>query len=395
MNYDLLFAILFYGLVFIFFLKNRKKFQIHAKIIALYKTKIGLKLMDKLATFKKFFKVLGYIGVVFGFAGMFFIFYYLIKGTINLLSGVGVPAVAPILPGVRVSGLPVLSFWHWIIAIFIVAVVHEFAHGVLARSHNVKVKSSGFAFFGPILAAFVEPDEKQLSKKKKRQQLSILSAGPFSNILVGLLCFVVMLLLITPLQNTFFEGDGVLVHKLIEKTPAGELNLKAPFRILSINEDEIKDAKTLLEATSKLKPNQKIVLKTDKGDFDLITDVNPEDPEKGFMGVSDFEMKNKIREKYIPKESWINIFSWLSLLVLWLFVINIGIGLFNLLPIGPVDGGRMFYLLSLAIIKDPIKAKKFWSSISLFCLLLILINLMPYIMKLLVFLIKPLIFLLG
>ena len=45
-------------------------------------------------------------------------------------------------------------------ALAIVAIPHEFAHGIFARLNNLRVKSSGFALFGPILAAFVEPDEK-------------------------------------------------------------------------------------------------------------------------------------------------------------------------------------------------------------------------------------------
>src|SRR3989344_6122478 len=187
MNLDLIFAIIFYGIIYILFLKFRNKFEIQNKIFVLYKTKLGLKSMDSLAKkYPRILNFLGYISILVGFVGIIFIFYILIDGTLKLIiTPASQPVLSPVLPGVQIPGLPNLSFWHWIISILIVATVHEFCHGVYSRLSGVKIKSSGFAFLGPILAAFVEPDEKQMNKKSTKQQLAILSAGPFSNIVVG------------------------------------------------------------------------------------------------------------------------------------------------------------------------------------------------------------------
>jgi hypothetical protein len=78
------------------------------------------------------------------------------------------PAVAPLLPGVHVPGVPESLFIplvQGLIAIFIVAVIHEFCHGVVARAHNIPVKSTGIVLIGPFFAAFVEPDEAVMKKK--------------------------------------------------------------------------------------------------------------------------------------------------------------------------------------------------------------------------------------
>lgn len=397
MNYDLLFIIIFYGLLIFFFYKHRKKVQIQGKIIALYRTKLGLKLMDKISRiFPRALKIIGYIGIVVGFGGMFFIFYWLIKGTINLfLYPQAAPALAPVLPGIKIPGLPVLSFWHWIIAIFIVAVIHEFSHGLYARLHDIKLKSSGFALFGPILAAFVEPDEEKMKRKKKRAQLSVLAAGPFSNIILGIIAFLIITFLMTPIHGTLYEEDGIIVNQIIEGTPASVLNLKAPFIIMKINDKEVKTINDFLMATSGIKVNEKVKLETDKGKFDLITIENPDNKTKGYIGVSNFKINFKLRENFKLKTFLVGAFEWFNMLFFWLFLINIGVGLFNLLPLGPVDGGRMFYLLALAIVRDKKKATKIWKNISLFCLLLIFINLAPYLMKLIIFLFKPLVILLG
>lgn len=393
MNWDLFFAVIFYGLILLFFFRNRKKFEIQGKILALYKTKIGLKPMNRISKFyPKFLKFIGIIGIVVGFLGMIFIFYWLVSGAIKLITvPEAAPALAPVLPGIRIPGAPPLSFWHWIIAIFVVAVVHEFSHGVFARLYKIKIKSSGFAFLGPILAAFVEPDEKTLTKKSKKAQLSVFSAGPFSNIILGFVFLLILNFLTGPFQAKIFEGDGIIINEIIEGTPAEEVGLTAPVIIKEINNEKVLNAEDFLDATSKIKPNQKIKLTTDKGIFTLTTIENPENKSKGFIGVKDFEIKTKIKKEIKEKfgEKLPRSISWINMLIFWLFIINVGIGLFNLLPLGPVDGGRIFYTLAFIFFKNEKKTKKIWTFISAICLILIIINLLPYLIKLLLFIIKP------
>ena len=115
--------------------------------------------MDKLSKLSpKTLNVIGIVGIIVGFVGMIFMFATLLQMTLKLVfQPTAAPGLVPVLPGVKVSPLlPVLSFWHWIIIIFIVALVHEFSHGIFARLYNIKIKSSGFAFLGPIPAVFNE-----------------------------------------------------------------------------------------------------------------------------------------------------------------------------------------------------------------------------------------------
>ena len=66
----------------------------------------------------------------------------------------------------------------------------------------------------------------------------------------------------------------------------------------------------------------------------------------------------------------------------WLWIISFGVGLFNLLPLGPVDGGKMLMVGLSYFTKDENKIKTFWKYISFFVLGLIVINLLPYLVKL-------------
>ncbi|MDD5651137.1 MAG: site-2 protease family protein [Candidatus Nanoarchaeia archaeon] len=350
--------------------------------------------MDKLANkYPRFLKYLGYLSIFTGFAGMIFIFYILVKGTYKLIMIPNTtPLLAPVLPGVKVAGLPVLSFWHWIIAILFVAVVHEFSHGVYARLCNTKIKSSGFAFLGPILAAFVEPDEKQMAKKSKKDQLAVLSAGPFSNILSSIIILILTLLVINPIAYSFVSMNGVQVNSLEKDFPAELSGMKVGEEILSINNITIQNPNNFSDVLVNLKPKDEVFITTNVSSYKIIATERPDDKTKGYMGivVSSIDV--------IPKEGKGNLLPmfmlWLAKLFFWLYAINLGVGLFNLLPLGPVDGGRMFSVGISYFIKDSKKVNKIFSLVSLFCLLLIFINLLPYLIKLVLFIVKPILVLL-
>src|SRR3989344_2785989 len=390
MNYDLLFVFLFYGFIIYYFFKTRPKWTVQGKIFAMYRTSLGLKLMDKISKkFPTLLKILGKLSVIIGFLGMGFIFYFLIMGTYNLVFvPKSIPALAPVLPGIKIPGLPTMSFWHWIISIFIVAVIHEFSHGVYSKLYKVPVKSSGFAFIGPILAAFVEPDEKILVKKSNLHQIEIFSAGPFSNILLGLVFFFIIGFVTTPIQSNLFESTGIIVNTVMENQPAFNAGLKTPFTITEINGKATNDIKSFLEATSNIKPGHKISLVTLDAPYNIIAGENPDNKSKGFIGISNFDLDTKVKPEIESKYGSFlpAAFSWINMLFFWIFVVSIGIGLFNLLPLGPVDGGRMFYSGLLVLFRNnEVRAKKIWSFFTMLCLFLIFINLVPYLYKLLIF----------
>ncbi len=393
MNLDLILIFVFYGILLIYFLKNRDKFEIQNKVFALYKTKLGLKFMDDIAKrHPKFLKYFGYVGIFFGYIGMVFIFYFLIQGTYQLLFVEGArPSVAPVLPGVKIKGLPVLSFWHWIIAILFIATIHEFWHGVYARLAGIKIKSSGFAFLGPILAAFVEPDEKQLSKKSAAQQLSVLSAGPFINIVSGILIFLISLLIVNPFANTLIDREGIEIIDLQEGFPADNAGINIGEEIISINNVVVNNINNFTEQLNNILPGEKINIQTNNSNYTLVTSVHPNDENEGYLGIivtaKNIEIREDVKERY--GNFFPNFFLWFTRLLFWLYAISIGVGLFNLLPLGPVDGGRMFLVGLNKFIKDEKITKKIFTLTSFIVLLLIFINLLPYIIDLINFLIQP------
>ena len=392
MNSDLIFALLFYGLLFLFFATYRSKFEVQNKIFVLYKTKLGLNLMDKLSKkIPTFWKYLGYLGVIVGFLGMIIILYTLTLGTYKLIAVPdSQPALAPLLPGVQLPGLPQLTFWYWIISIFILAVIHEFSHGLYSRLYNVKVKSSGFAFLGPILAAFVEPDEKELEKKGKMAQLSVFCAGPFSNIILGGIVLVIYSLLLAPVASSINESTGVKIVVLQDGFPAKDSGMSIGEDIIAVNGIEVNSIDEFTSNLDNLKPGDKVIIETEKNNYGIEAGKNPNNNEQGYLGMS-VQSVNQISKEVVEKYGKFlpGLFMWVFFLFFWLYVANIGVGLFNLLPLGPVDGGKIFYVGMLAIFKRRKTAMRLWNYMSFFVLILIFVNLLPWLSKLFFLIAKP------
>jgi membrane-associated protease RseP (regulator of RpoE activity) len=375
-NLSTLFTILFYVGIFAIVYFNRKKFEVQSGFIFLLRTKIGLKFIDRFSKkHKELLKLLGYIGIGIGFLGMVFISYTLIKNLYDVSFVPGAQsAVTPALPGVKVPGspifIPLIAGW---IALFIVTVVHEFSHGIVASSHGLRIKSSGVAFFGPIMGAFVEPDEKVLNRKSDVVKYSIFAAGPFSNILLTIVALVLILIVASPLLSTMTVPAGFSFQGVTKGLPAEAAGIMPGMVFTSVNGVAVTNESYFVDVMDKSKPGDKVVIATSSQSFEMTTAVHPDNKDKGYIGVSGvgtyFELKQK---NAITKIAYWLIQQFGELM--WLvFLLSSGIGIVNLLPLGPIDGGRMLQV-SLVKVKGKKKGMGWWKSISLFFLIVLLLN---------------------
>ncbi len=208
LKYDIALLVLFALFVFIFLYRNKKNLKKEG-LLFLYKTKWGIKLIDKTAkTFPKTLKALSYVSISVGYllmAGMLYLFGKIVWIYItapNVVQAIKVPPIMPLIPylpqAFKLDFLPPFYFIYWIIVLAVIAISHEFAHGIFMKRYNIKIKSTGFGFFPfflPIfLAAFVEQDEKSMVKASRFQQKAVLAAGTFANILTAILFFIIMIL---------------------------------------------------------------------------------------------------------------------------------------------------------------------------------------------------------
>ncbi|MBT4445813.1 site-2 protease family protein [archaeon] len=379
------YIIIFYLVVAILVFTHRKKIDFQAKIIMLYRTSWGLKFIKTCATkFREWVILFGYLSTGLGIIGLFMISFILIQNIYKLLFVAGAAnGVALVLPGINIPGLGVLPFWHWLIAIFVIATVHEFSHGVVAKAHNIKVKSTGLVLIGPIIGAFVEPDEKTMDKKSDIIQYSVLAAGPISNVVLALIAILVLNLCVMPIQNSMLEEQGFVFEDYIEGGYPAELSglpLNTP--ITAINNQETINFAEFADVLQCTSPGDTIIVTTttDEGtstDYNLTLADNPENPGKSFMGISIISNEVDVKPELSTGSSLVlyNTLDWVRNFLKWLFLLSFGIGLFNLLPLPIVDGGKMTQIF-LHKWRGKVKGEETYHRISMVFLLILLFSLL-------------------
>jgi membrane-associated protease RseP (regulator of RpoE activity) len=380
------FIFIFYAVIIAFLALHWKKVVVQAKIIFLYRSKFGLKAMDRFVKkYREWVILLGYVGTGIGFIGMVFISYMLISNLVKLLFVKGTEnGVSLVLPGVNVPGLGVLPFWYWLIAIFLIAVIHEFSHGIVARAYNVPVHNTGLVFLGPIIGAFVEPDEVKMAKQSDIAQQSILAAGSFSNILLGLFALLLLTVVFAPWQAAMVEPAGFSFGAYTsDDLPAAMVGLPLSTPINNFNGQEINTFQEFSEGLFCIPPNTTISFIASSGEeYELTTTTNPDNEQKSYVGITAIQNEVTVKDAYLSGVGKIvyNAVDWLAGFMKWLFILSIGIGLFNLLPLPIVDGGKMIQL-ALHRIKGKEKGEKRYVQISLFFLFVLVFTLIFPLLK--------------
>jgi membrane-associated protease RseP (regulator of RpoE activity) len=401
MDYSFLFSEPFFAILFILILGivlwfKRDKLVIQKWIypllyLVMYRTKWGLKKMDSIARNNpKLVKYISYTGVYIGFVGMLITVGFLLFTIYKVFMGSTEAAVGIAQPFVKTEfGSPFIyiPLVYFIVAIFIIAVSHEACHGIVARLHKVKIKSSGFAFLSllvPIIpAAFVEPEEEEVKKLKPMKQLSIFAAGPFANILLAIIAILLLLGMNSALSNVITQDVVIINYTAHEELtfPAEQANIGFNEKIIMIDNINITSLSFFIQTMSETKPNQTIILNTNVSNYN-ITLTQYGEMESGYLGVM-VDSRNNYAPWFKEKLGWsISLIDWIMGLFVILFIFNLGVGLINLVPIGPLDGGRMILTLLMMRYKKE-KAVFIWSKISMITLLLLLaVIFLPMILKL-------------
>ena len=225
---SLIVLIVFLGYFTIIFGLNRfgvfKKYNIKLfGPILMWRTKRGRKFLDRLSQRRTFWRWYGNLAIIICSLAMVFMFVILILGGIAAVTIPTEPMPLEnilVLPGIN----PMIPLWYGIFALAIAIVLHEFAHGILARRIKLKIKSLGMLLFIVPIGAFVEPDEKKLEKINRRDRMRIFSGGPTTNIIFALI--------FAGLFSWSFMGslapveDGVVVLNVSEDFPAETAGIK-------------------------------------------------------------------------------------------------------------------------------------------------------------------------
>jgi membrane-associated protease RseP (regulator of RpoE activity) len=321
------------------------------------------------------------------------------------------PAAYLPFPGINPI-LPILYGW---IAIVCAIVIHEGAHGIIAKNRDLSVKSSGLLFFFIIpFGAFVDVDEDQITKAKPKDSLRVMAAGVAGNIVVALACILVVFIIVNGLTPVV---EGVYIVDVTDGMPAKTAGLQPNDVFVSINNIPIDSYATLNSIFASKNAGdivQVIVARGENGDRRYSTNVTLiESGTRAIIGISvgNFEERlafyqtlslEKVPLYMIPpsfapgfvpfSDSLIPFYThplgsqWhiYANIFFWIWFVNVNVAVFNALPIYPLDGGRILdislkRILSLRASEKTISRITYTVTITLICIL-VMIFLIPYIM---------------
>ena len=124
------------------------------------------------------------------------------------------------LPGIN-PYLPIVDGW---IALLLAMIIHEGAHGIVARSRGLPVKSSGLILFLVVpIGAFVDLDEDAMKVAKAADSGRVLAAGAGINFVVGLVCLLLLFGVVSTMRPTDNQGLGVVV---VQGSPLSNAGVK-------------------------------------------------------------------------------------------------------------------------------------------------------------------------
>ncbi|UCG45865.1 MAG: site-2 protease family protein [Candidatus Bathyarchaeota archaeon] len=303
--------------------------------------------------------------------------YFIVFGFVTLLTSPAAreigrelgPQVYIILPGVN-PYVPIFYGW---IALIVAIVLHEGAHGVIARSRGFKVKSSGLLFFFIVpVGAFVDVDEDELASAKPKRSIKVFAAGAGANVAAAVACILGVLLITGGLTPVI---DGLYVFEVMDGTPAQDAGIMVRDVIVSVDDLPISDFDVFESVLDQKNPGDTIEIKVARGekwsDQFSTTAILTEDNGSAYLGVSVGELLTEQRLRTYQKlatemillhfmpptlasglvpfsgalsnfyahplgENWHILASFLF----WMWFVNINIAIFNSLPIYPLDGGQ-------------------------------------------------------
>ncbi|MDE1810465.1 MAG: site-2 protease family protein [Candidatus Micrarchaeota archaeon] len=282
--------------------------------------------------------VVGFAGYTFGL--LIYNMGLILYGAAQVLSGLAhgvsntaplssqLPGVAPLIPGIDI---PLIA---GVLSLAILLIIHEFSHGVLARMFKVKLKSIGVLLFGIIpIGAYVEPDEKMVSKLEGIKQTKIISAGISANFIAAFAFFLLTLALVY-LVAPHFYSYGVVITSTLANYPANGI-IPVGAQILMWNNVPISSLQNVTTAGSADAPNKTVTVGTNKGNYSLMAVASPSDPSKGLIGV---ELGYTPLLKSAAARLVYFFFTLFSLSML----LNFLVAIVNLLPVPIFDGWRIY-----------------------------------------------------
>jgi membrane-associated protease RseP (regulator of RpoE activity) len=333
----------------------------------MYRSKALNSSIDKLAKKQPtLWKTLSNIGIALSIGLMAFAFYFLINNLLRFSQVGDIGYVAPVIPGLTLS-MTWLPFF--LVAVVIIVLPHELAHGIMARVENIPVLSTGIVALLVFFGAFVEPDEKEFEKASLTARLRMLSAGSATNLVTAILALIL-------LTGLFAAPAGLLIQETVPDGPLEKAGLGRWDVIQAINGTPIATYTDFSIYMRSVEAGQNLsltVLHSNQVESVLITTASaPENASRAIVGLN-----TGLGASYQPNRLGLDQYAGVNLYwtIFWIYVFAFSLAVFNMLPLYPFDGERVLYYPLERLVKKRKRALRIGLSaftLSLFALNIII-----------------------
>jgi len=250
----------------------------------------------------------------------------------SILSKLGYVKAVPaqlLIPGINVTGNNLLFFT---IAIAIAATLHELAHAIVAEAHGLKPKSLGVALLAVVPVAFTELDEADFATAHRRTKVAILASGPAANFVLALIAFAAF-------QVIASSTGGLVVDNVVPGGLADQYGVKPGDVLVKVNGEPA--TIPLLEKVLKNENEVNITLTVLSSCG--IRDIVVRKP----ANVTRLGIEVVVK----PSDTLISVLGLTASVVLlkiiiWIYIVNLGLAIVNAAPLFISDGGRVIYEVS-------------------------------------------------
>ena len=264
------------------------------------------------------------------------------------------------LPGLTISWE---IFPYIILAIAVLLIPHEVAHGIASVLDRVPIKSSGVFVAVFLPGGFVEIDEEDLAKKPNRTKLRVFAAGSFTNVVSWFLVFLIASSIFLP------SPSGVLVTSLVDGGGAQQAGVPQWSVITAVNGNPVSSVTDLSGIMSRVSPGQTVDVRLSNGlDRVVVTKMDTLNQSRAILGII---TANYFASRLpVSPSTGFQMFSAFN----WMILILFNVAIVNMLPLFPFDGDRYFAtILNMLGVKNTKWPRIIASVISLGLLLMSLV----------------------
>ena len=342
-----------------------------------------VRFFDRFTAFRTFFRIYGTVGVAAVIIVSVFITVMLfISVRYTLLvrpepTGIYEPQNILLLPGINEYVPSTVAVW---LAFVLTIGIHEFGHAILCRVENIGIRGMGVLLAVIPIGFFVEPNEEELDRTKGMPRVRMFGAGITNNLVLGFSCFVLLILLF----SMIVPATQPAIYGVYEGYPAEHAGLVPGSVITAVNGIPITTRGDISAILNTTKPGDTVMLtvKNDHAvrDYTLTLAAWPAGSSgqtSGFMGVQYYDgtaIKSAVGSMFSPPgffefliipfasdqgSRYLRILAFdmpdtayyhapfagfwgVIHLLFWCAWININVGIFNAIPMVPLDGGYIF-----------------------------------------------------